>query len=83
MIISSEIKPELNIYVIGSRIIQILSKSQFGCFDFDILYNKYEKKFSNEISLNYFLYSLDYLYLLGLIERNEMNEIYLKNIEMN
>ena len=67
MIISKDLNPERHVYYIGGLILNLI-KTQKEIDFFDI-FQKINKK--NNISLNLYTLSLDWLYLLGLINQKE------------
>lgn len=75
MIIPDEIKPDYSFYVIGAQIIQFFNSEPLGVFDVYILYDKFTEKFGEKVSLNYFLYAIDWLFLLNLVSFYDNNEI--------
>lgn len=69
MILPQDITPEKSMYVMGSRIIEILNSEPHNTFDPKIVYDKYIQLHSEiKISYNYFLYALDWLYLLNAVK---------------
>lgn len=75
MILPEDISPEKSLYAIGAKVIEILNSENFKKVDVWFLYEKYVKKSGENISFYYFLYGLDWLYLLGLIDNNSNSEI--------
>lgn len=78
MLLPIDIKPDKSLYYIGSSILKILNKESLGSIDVTILFDKYIKASKSNISFNYFLYALDWLYILNLIEVTKENKI--KNV---
>lgn len=74
MILPTHINPNRSLYVIGSRIIEILKlKKLIDPQELHILYiNKYR---DDTLNYNYFLYALDWLFLLQLIDINKNSKI--------
>jgi len=69
MIISTETPPERSMYVLGASIIDILNRERALVMDPDKIYKRFTSSNPHtKISYNYFLYALDWLYLLGLVE---------------
>jgi hypothetical protein len=69
MILPQDILPEKSLYVMGSRIIQILNGEPHKTIDPKLVFDKYSLKHpETKITYNYFLYALDWLYLLNAIE---------------
>lgn len=73
VIIDSDQHPEKNLYFIGAKIIELLSKNRKRA-DVYQLHNDYNKK-NTQISLDYLLLGLDWLYLLGVTEVDEKGRI--------
>ena len=69
MIISKDINPERDFYYLGAKIIEILSKSEKKKYDFFLAFE--ELKSNENISINLFTLTLDWLFLLGAIEKSE------------
>lgn len=67
MIVSSDIHPQRKIYYIGALIIQELKKIGTKEIDFFVLYTSLKEK--EKISINLFSLSLDWLFLLGAIDK--------------
>ncbi|MGG7468315.1 ABC-three component system middle component 6 [Chryseobacterium arthrosphaerae] len=74
MILSTHINPNKSLYVVGSRVIDILKgRKLIDAQELHILYsNKYK---SDNLNYNYFLYALDWLYILELIKINKNSKI--------
>lgn len=74
MILPTYINPNKSLYVVGSRVIDILKgRKLIDAQELHILYsNKYK---SDSLNYNYFLYALDWLYILGLITINKNSKI--------
>ncbi|MEA5402691.1 ABC-three component system middle component 6 [Arcicella sp. DC2W] len=69
MIIPTDTPPERSMYVIGASVVGILKKEKAKTIDPDILYKKFIKNNPHvKITYNYFLYALDWLFILGLVE---------------
>ncbi len=76
--IINEVHPNLSIYWLGASLIHILTNSPLEKFDVLYLYDLFKEKTSNDISFSYFMLTLDWLYLLNLIELTENGDI--KNV---
>lgn len=74
MIIDSDQHPEKNLYYIGAKLLELLSKNRIKNPDVYQLHTAYNKK-NTQISLDYLLLGLDWLYLLGLTEVDERGRI--------
>lgn len=74
MILPTHINPNKSLYVIGSRIIEILNGKKI--IDTQELHILYTNKYGSEaINFNYFLYALDWLFILELVELNKNSKI--------
>jgi len=73
MIISKDINPERDFYYLGAKVIEILSMPENESF---LLIDVYEtfKKVEN-ISLNLFILTLDWLFISGVISEIENGKI--------
>jgi len=69
MIISNEINPEKQLYYLASLILNEFKNKETLELDFFKLYS--ELKIKNNISMNLFAFSLDWLFILGAIEINK------------
>jgi uncharacterized protein YueI len=69
MIISKDINPERDYYYLGAKVIEILSKSDVKKHDYFSTFE--ELKSSENISINLFTLTLDWLFILGAIEKSE------------
>jgi len=67
MILPKEIKPEKSLYVIGARILKILEEYHLGVIDVYLLYELFKSENKN-ISFNYFMYALDWLFIIDSIK---------------
>lgn len=63
---SIDSNPKYSLYYIGGVIIDILK--QDGSMLFDVIIERILTKFKGELSISYIYFSLDWLYLLSLIE---------------
>lgn len=69
MIINKDINPEREIYYLGAQVIEILRNSPKDKVElFDAFQSLNEKK---RVSMNLFVLTLDWLYLLGIINTAE------------
>lgn len=73
MIVSSDIAPDKNLYFIGGLILQSLQKTPQN--DLDALFSEINSGY--EIAFSFYLYALDWLFLLSLIDASEEGEILL------
>lgn len=73
MIISKDINPERDFYYLGAKTIQILSSNKDDKMDFFSVFHALKK--SEDISLNLFILTLDWLFIIGAI--NESHKGYI------
>lgn len=78
MIIPRGTQPDKSLYAIGATTIGVLKASAASEHDLDDLYSRFDKKHSQKINFSYFLYAIDWLYLIGLVDRNEKNNRIIK-----
>jgi len=70
MIVSRDTNPERSLYYLGGKTIEILSDSKNNeAFDYFELYRSLKK--NHDISINLFSLTLSWLYVLGIIEKDE------------
>ncbi|WP_149242603.1 ABC-three component system middle component 6 [Dyadobacter sp. 32] len=76
MILPQDTVPEKSMYVMGGRILDILQNEPFESVDPKYIFDKYVGKNPNiDITYNYFLYALDWLFILNAIEVTEKLKI--------
>lgn len=68
MIISKNINPTRDLYYLGGLIIELLDSSKSDEYDYFDLYLAIKK--TQDISMNLFILSMDWLYILGVIQNN-------------
>lgn len=73
MIISRDINPERDFYYLGAKTIEILSTTDEDKVDFFYVYNKL--KSSEDISLNLFTLTLDWLFIIGAVSKSQKGYI--------
>lgn len=73
MILSKDINPERNLYFLGGRVLQELQRIQGNKIDFLELYQKLNKE--KDISVQLFVLTIDWLFLLGAVKNNKKGEI--------
>ncbi|AQM69542.1 ABC-three component system middle component 6 [Vibrio campbellii] len=76
MIISNSQTQRLTLFFIGSNIMSLINQHQFNSIEPLSLYNAYCERIEY-ISISYFLFGLDWLYISGLAESNEFGDIIL------
>lgn len=69
MILGKDIHPQRKIYYLGAIVIEILKSTDSNGGDFFSLYEQMSKK--EKISMNLFALTLDWLFVLGLIENKK------------
>lgn len=80
MIISTDINPKLMLYYIGSLIMDILNKHN----KFKLIKLYYKIRENNDMSFPIFIYSLNWLYLINLVDFNKKSKLsmYVKNLKI-
>lgn len=73
MIVSKDISPERDFYYLGAKTIEILSVNNDKKMDFFKVYSELDKL--ENISINLFILTLDWLYLIGAIEKSVKGNI--------
>ena len=69
MLLPQDVTPEKSLYVIGGRIIDTFNSINIRTIDIKTLYTSYISIFKqHDLSFSYFLYALDWLYIIGFIE---------------
>jgi hypothetical protein len=78
MINPRNIQPEKSLYVIGATIISVLKESNDNEISPEEIYEKFSIVYPIKISYNYFIYSLDWLYIINLIdlEKNKIKKCF-------
>lgn len=69
MIVSKDINPERDFYYLGAKTIEVLSSFDIKKVDFFSVFNAV--KTSEDISINLFTLTLDWLFLIGAIENSQ------------
>lgn len=69
MILGKDIHPQKKIYYLGAVVIEILNSADNEGNDFFLLYQQVNKK--EKISINLFTLTLDWLFILGLVENKK------------
>ena len=75
MILPQDISPDKSLYVMGGRIIDILKKEPNEIVDPKYIFDKFLIIYPNNITYNYFLYALDWLFILNAIQITENSKI--------
>lgn len=69
MIVSSDIKPDRDLYFLGSKVIEVLIDCDERMVDYFELFQKVNSEL--EISLNLYTLVLDWLFIIGVIKNAE------------
>ena len=69
MILSNDIKPDRDLYFLGSKVIEVLVDSDEKMVDYFDLFQKINSEL--EISLNLYILVLDWLFIIGVIKNAE------------
>jgi len=69
MIVSSDIKPDRDLYFLGSKVIEVLIDSDEKKVDYFELFQKVNSEI--EISMNLFTLVLGWLFIIGVIKNAE------------
>ncbi len=73
MITNKDINPERDFYYLGAKTIEILLSSEDDKMDFFSVFD--ELKSSEDISLNLFTLTLDWLFIIGAIDKSHKSYI--------
>jgi hypothetical protein len=73
MIVSKDINPERDFYYLGAKTIEILSSSKDKKMDFFYVFDIL--KTTEDISLNLFTLTLDWLFIIGVIDNSQKGYI--------
>ncbi|WP_017347143.1 ABC-three component system middle component 6 [Pantoea sp. A4] len=66
--------PEKSLYVIGAKIIDVFKSNIYASKNIISLHDDYESLHGN-ISYPYFIYALDWLFIIGLVNLNKKGEL--------
>lgn len=75
MIISGFSTPDKSLYFIGANIISTLKRNSSSAVDPLILFYELNENF--DLSMSYFVYSLDWLYIVGVLDLDDKGDIFL------
>lgn len=70
MILGKDINPKKQIYYISALVLEELKNDNSSEFDFFEVFNSVKRK-ENDITVNLYSLSLDWLYLLGAIKKED------------
>lgn len=73
MIVSRDIHPERDFYYMGAKVIKVLEESKSKVIDFFEVYSSLKEQ--EKISVNLYVLTLDWLFLLNVIEKNENGDL--------
>ena len=73
MIVSKDINPERDFYYLGAKVIEIISSFEENKINFFDVYEKLNT--SEKISFNLYTLTLDWLYIIGAINKFEKGNI--------
>ncbi len=73
MIVSKDINPERDVYYLGAKVIEVLSREKNNTIDFFDVFE--ELNASENVSINLFVLVLDWLYLSGAVSGIEKGRI--------
>ncbi|MCB9748303.1 MAG: hypothetical protein H6755_07835 [Candidatus Omnitrophica bacterium] len=69
MIVGKDIHPEKEIYYLGALLLEVINDANEKDYDFLDLFHKLN--FTKKVSINLFTSTLDWLFLLGVIEQSK------------
>lgn len=75
MILSNSVKPEHTIYYLGAKLIQCIQEQSLAILDSIELFEKFKNKTNSKITFVQYMYTLNWLYLLDLVELNDKGDI--------
>lgn len=77
MLLDNDLPPERSVYYIGAKVIEVLIDEPFDRVDMDAAFGRLNKDISEHkaVPFAYFILSLDWLFLLGLIDVTEQGDI--------
>ena len=73
MIVSKDINPERDVYYLGAKVIEVISITESKKVNFFDVFEQLNT--SEKISINLFTLTLDWLYLIGAINKSEKGNI--------
>jgi hypothetical protein len=75
MIITQSENPKNSLYFMGAQVLHVLMNERFGLIDTLILYNKLNERLQENITFHKFLTTLDWLFIVGLIDISDQGDI--------
>ncbi len=82
MLLNNNIQPQFDVYYQGAKLIDYLNKMTEKTVDFFDVYNGFNT--TNKISMNLFILTLDWLYILNLVIKSKqvnIEKFFLKNLK--
>lgn len=73
MIVSKDVNPERDFYYLGAKVIEVLSSEDDEIVDYFDIFQKINS--SEQVSINLYSLTLDWLYLIGVIDNSEKGNI--------
>jgi len=73
MIVSKDVNPERDFYYLGAKVIEVLSSEEDEIVDYFDIFQKINS--SEQVSINLYSLTLDWLYLIGVIDNSEKGNI--------
>lgn len=73
MIVGKNVNPERDLYYLGGMLIEVLSKKRKKEIDYIELYKSFRQK--QEITINLYSLTLDWLFILGLVTKGKDGKI--------
>ncbi|HAN76754.1 MAG TPA: hypothetical protein DCQ31_02700 [Bacteroidales bacterium] len=74
MLLSTNIKPDKDVYYLGAKVIEILSEASSNKIDFFDTFHKLNS--IEKISMSLYILTLDWLYIIGIVKQS--NDKYLE-----
>ena len=73
MLLNNNVQPKFDVYYQGAKLIDFLSKSKNKTIDFFDVYQEFNIK--NKISMSLFMLTIDWLFIIGLVNNVENGKI--------
>lgn len=73
MIADRDTNPLRDVYYLGAKLVQVISKGEEDSFEFFDLYESLAEK--ERISINLYALTLDWLFIIGVVERTDEGNI--------
>lgn len=75
MILSNRMKPKNTIYYLGAKLIESIKEQPTGIIDSLLLFNAFKKNLTTNVTFVQYMYTLNWLYLIDLINLNDEGDI--------